>query len=86
MKRILLTLAALAFAFPGLAVEPEYESIDTLRSAVVTGTRVAMDRDRLPAVMQRDPAGEPFVRSAAEESRGRSTDHRGRRVNQPFHF
>ena len=49
MKRILLTLAALAFAFPGLAVEPEYESIDTLRSAVVTGTRVAMDRDRLPA-------------------------------------
>ena len=49
MKRILLTLAALLAAFLGRAVEPEYESIDTLRSAVVTGTRVAMDRDRLPA-------------------------------------
>lgn len=51
MKRILLTLAALsaavlAQAFP---VQPESEQHDTLTSAVVTGTRVAMDRDRLPA-------------------------------------
>ena len=50
MKRILLTLAALsaavlAQAFP---VQPESEQHDTLTSAVVTGTRVAMDRDRLP--------------------------------------
>ena len=51
MKRILLTLAALTAAtlvqaFPDQKSE---DQIDTLRSAVVTGTRVAMDRDRLPA-------------------------------------
>ena len=49
MKRILLTLAALTAAFMAQAVQPEQQYVDTLRSAVVTGTRVAMDRDRLPA-------------------------------------
>ena len=51
MKRILLIITALAVTFPALAVsvQPENENIDTLKSAVVTGTRVAMDRDRLPA-------------------------------------
>ena len=49
MKRILLTLAALSAAFLAQAVQPEQDIVDTLRSAVVTGTRVAMDRDRLPA-------------------------------------
>ncbi|MCR4824416.1 MAG: TonB-dependent receptor [Bacteroidales bacterium] len=49
MKRILLTLAVLPAALLALAAEPEQETVDTLRSAVVTGTRVAMERDRLPA-------------------------------------
>ena len=51
MKRILLIITALAVTLPALAVsvQPENENIDTLKSAVVTGTRVAMDRDRLPA-------------------------------------
>ena len=51
MKRILLIITALAVTFPALAVssQPENENIDTLKSAVVTGTRVAMERDRLPA-------------------------------------
>ena len=51
MKTYLLSLAALAAATLAQAapVLPEGEQIDTLRSAVVTGTRVAMERDRLPA-------------------------------------
>ena len=51
MKRMLLSLAALvaALSLQAAPVCPETESIDTLRSAVVTGTRVAMERDRLPA-------------------------------------
>ncbi len=51
MKRILLIITALAVTLPALAVssQPENENIDTLKSAVVTGTRVAMERDRLPA-------------------------------------
>lgn len=49
MKRLILILAALPAAFLAQAVQPETQTIDTLRSAVVTGTRVAMDRDRLPA-------------------------------------
>ncbi|MCR5842123.1 MAG: TonB-dependent receptor [Bacteroidales bacterium] len=49
MKRILLTLAALPVVFLAQAVQPEQDLVDTLRSAVVTGTRVAMERDRLPA-------------------------------------
>ena len=51
MKAYLLSLAALAAATLAQAapVLPEGEQIDTLRSAVVTGTRVAMERDRLPA-------------------------------------
>ena len=51
MKTFLLSLAALAAATLAQAapVLPEGEQIDTLRSAVVTGTRVAMERDRLPA-------------------------------------
>ena len=51
MKRIIPIILALAAAVPALAVpaQPENETIDTLRSAVVTGTRVAMERDRLPA-------------------------------------
>lgn len=51
MKRIFLIVAALAAAIPALAASgrPETETIDTLKSAVVTGTRVAMERDRIPA-------------------------------------
>ncbi|MBO5545405.1 MAG: TonB-dependent receptor [Bacteroidales bacterium] len=51
MKRIFLTLLAFSAALAALAApgEPENELVDTLRSAVVTGTRVAMERDRLPA-------------------------------------
>ena len=51
MKTYLLSLADLAAATLAQAapVLPEGEQIDTLRSAVVTGTRVAMERDRLPA-------------------------------------
>lgn len=51
MKKIFLTLAALSAALlaQALPVQPETEQHDTLTSAVVTGTRVAMDRDRLPA-------------------------------------
>ena len=50
MKRFLLIILALAAAVPALAfpAQPENDTIDTLRSAVVTGTRVAMERDRLP--------------------------------------
>ena len=48
MKRILLTLTALAATLLAQAA-PAGEQIDTLRSAVVTGTRVAMERDRIPA-------------------------------------
>ena len=51
MKKILLFAAALFAALPALAVSgsPETETVDTLKSAVVTGTRVAMERDRIPA-------------------------------------
>ncbi|MCR4859590.1 MAG: TonB-dependent receptor [Bacteroidales bacterium] len=51
MKRILLILAAIpaALLVQAAPVQPEGEQIDTLRSAVVTGTRVAMERDRIPA-------------------------------------
>ena len=51
MKRILLTLTALSCAASLMAAptHPNNEKVDTLTSAVVTGTRVAMDRDRLPA-------------------------------------
>ena len=51
MKRMMLMLAALAATLPVQAApaDPEGELTDTLRSAVVTGTRVAMERDRIPA-------------------------------------
>jgi iron complex outermembrane receptor protein len=51
MKRILVLLAALSAAtlLQAAPAQPEKETIDTLRSAVVTGTRVAMERDRIPA-------------------------------------
>lgn len=52
MKRLLTTLLlapAAALLMQAAPVEPDNQVIDTLRSAVVTGTRVAMDRDRLPA-------------------------------------
>ena len=44
-------LAALSAAtlLQAAPAQPEKETIDTLRSAVVTGTRVAMERDRIPA-------------------------------------
>lgn len=51
MNSILLTLAALA-ATPLVQAAPAVPGnnpIDTLHGAVVTGTRVAMERDRLPA-------------------------------------
>lgn len=48
MKKVSLILLCLAAA-PLLRANPVTENIDTLRSAVVTGTRVAMERDRLPA-------------------------------------
>jgi Outer membrane cobalamin receptor protein len=51
MKRLIITLAALVFAALAQAasVQPAGDQIDTLRGAVVTGTRVAMERDRIPA-------------------------------------
>ena len=51
MKRILsLTAAVLAATLLQAApVQPGEEITDTLRNAVVTGTRVAMERDRIPA-------------------------------------
>ncbi|MBQ9659797.1 MAG: TonB-dependent receptor [Bacteroidales bacterium] len=51
MKRFLLTLPVLAAAWAAQAAPalPDNEITDTLRSAVVTGTRVAMERDRIPA-------------------------------------
>lgn len=51
MKKYLLTLPALLAAalLQAAPMQPETEPVDTLRSAVVTGTRVAMERDRLPA-------------------------------------
>ena len=50
-KTLTITLAALAAAVLAQAapVLPAGEQIDTLRGAVVTGTRVAMERDRMPA-------------------------------------
>ena len=51
MKRIIILLfssAAILFA-QSAAAQQTTETQDTLRSAVITGTRVAMDRDRLPA-------------------------------------
>ena len=49
MKKVsLIVLAAFAAATFAQAA-PVSENIDTLRSAVVTGTRVAMERDRIPA-------------------------------------
>ena len=47
MKKIFLTLAAITLCQAVFAEESEPK--DTLRSAVVTGTRVAMERDRVPA-------------------------------------
>lgn len=38
-----------AFSAQAAASRPDGEIVDTLHSAVVTGTRVAMERDRLPA-------------------------------------
>lgn len=51
MKRLFLTLSVLAAAMPAPAAQarPDIRDIDTLRSAVVTGTRIAVERDRLPA-------------------------------------
>ena len=51
MKKYLLTLPALLAAalLQAAPMQPGTEPVDTLRSAVVTGTRVAMERDRLPA-------------------------------------
>ena len=51
MKRILLIISAFAITFPSMANtgQPENDIADTLRSAVITGTRVAMERDRLPS-------------------------------------
>ena len=51
MKRILLIMAASAFSalVPAAPVQPEGEKADTIKSSVVTGTRVAMDRFRIPA-------------------------------------
>ena len=51
MKKCFLTLPALlaAMLLQAAPVQPETEQFDPLRSAVVTGTRVAMERDRLPA-------------------------------------
>lgn len=51
MKKVALLLVALmtTLAVPAAPVSHENEPVDTLRSAVVTGTRVAMERDRLPA-------------------------------------
>ena len=51
MKRILLIITAFAITFPSMAKtgQPENDIADTLRSAVITGTRVAMERDRLPS-------------------------------------
>ncbi len=51
MRKMLMILAAFAAAL-SLQAAPalgETENIDTLRSAVVTGTRVAMERDRVAA-------------------------------------
>ena len=51
MKRTLsLTAAILAATLLQAApVQPGEDITDTLRNAVVTGTRVAMERDRIPA-------------------------------------
>ena len=51
MRKILLILVAFSAAILAQAatVQPENESVDTLRTAVVTGTRVTMERDRVPA-------------------------------------
>ena len=49
MKKIsLILLSGLLAAAPSLAA-PVSDNIDTLRSAGGTGTRVAMERDRIPA-------------------------------------
>ena len=44
-------ISAFAITFPSMANtgQPENDIADTLRSAVITGTRVAMERDRLPS-------------------------------------
>lgn len=51
MKRMILTCAALLATLPIMAAgfPQTQEPQDTLKSAVVTGTRVAMDKDRVPA-------------------------------------
>ena len=51
MKRIIILLVSSAaiFAAQAAAAQQTTEPQDTLRSAVITGTRVAMDRDRIPA-------------------------------------
>lgn len=51
MRKILFLSAALSAAtlLQAAPVQPGEEITDTLRNAVVTGTRVAMERDRIPA-------------------------------------
>lgn len=51
MRKILLTLVAVSALISAQAasVQPENDTVDTLRTAVVTGTRVTMERDRVPA-------------------------------------
>ncbi len=51
MRMFLLTIAAFASAMVAKAApeEPEKEITDTLKTSVVTGTRIEMDRFRLPA-------------------------------------
>ena len=48
-KLFFLVVLAISACFQTAAMPQATESIDTLRSAVVTGTRVAMDKDRIPA-------------------------------------
>ena len=51
MNKLSLALAAIILSFfaQNASAQQTTETQDTLNSAVVTGTRVAMDRDRVPA-------------------------------------